>query len=119
MNAPVGGIPEEVEGCGVLVEPRSPSALAKGILALVNDPARRVAMGQAARQRALEQFTLDESNAAHYLSYLRLAYLSSRPEPEVESSMSHVRRVPDSPEPTRSGSPDASESPFLQPSPAV
>jgi len=52
----VGGLPELVEDRrhGLLVPPADPTALAAGILTLVQDPSLRARMGQAARQRAAD-----------------------------------------------------------------
>jgi glycosyltransferase involved in cell wall biosynthesis len=48
----VGAIPEVVSpGCGVLVEPRDPQALAAALLQVLQDASRRQAMGAAARRR--------------------------------------------------------------------
>lgn len=55
----VGGIPEVVvDGTsGVLVHSSEPEALAKSLEELVNDQARRQALGRAARERARERFS--------------------------------------------------------------
>jgi glycosyltransferase involved in cell wall biosynthesis len=52
----VGGIPEVVrdETQGVLVPPRDPGALARGLVRLLADPGLRARMGAAARERALD-----------------------------------------------------------------
>lgn len=68
----VGGVPEAIEGCGVPVEPRNPQALADGILRLLDDPALRVAMGRAAREKAAARFNLRQCAAAYDESYRRL-----------------------------------------------
>jgi alpha-maltose-1-phosphate synthase len=54
----VGGIPEVVSGgqTGLLVPPDDPAALARALNALVADPARAAAMGQAGRDRATAEF---------------------------------------------------------------
>jgi glycosyltransferase involved in cell wall biosynthesis len=56
----VGGNPEAVrEGeTGLLVPPRDPYALAEGILALLNDPEKARALGEAGRRRVLDRFPL-------------------------------------------------------------
>ena len=45
---------------GLVVQPRDPQALANAINSLLTDPERRQAMGQAARARALAEFTVDK-----------------------------------------------------------
>lgn len=57
----VGGLPELIEDGvhGVLVAPRDPSALANGLHELLADPQRRRRMGEAARRRRREHFSLD------------------------------------------------------------
>jgi glycosyltransferase involved in cell wall biosynthesis len=69
----VGGIGEQIEGCGVLVEPRNPEQMAEAILDVMNDHTRRLAMGQAARVRAEELFHPGASKRAHLAAYERVA----------------------------------------------
>jgi glycosyltransferase involved in cell wall biosynthesis len=61
IGTQVGGIPEIiVHGqTGLLVPPMSPEALAEAMVLLLRDPDRRRAMGQAAHQRVLDEFTWD------------------------------------------------------------
>ncbi|MDQ2686252.1 MAG: glycosyltransferase family 4 protein [Armatimonadota bacterium] len=56
----VGGIPEVIQEdvTGLLVE-REPAALAQAIVALLQDPARREAMGRAGRARVQAYFSVD------------------------------------------------------------
>lgn len=58
ISTSVGGVPELLGhgSAGVLVPPRSPRALADALAALLDDPGRRAALGQAARRRAEELF---------------------------------------------------------------
>jgi N-acetyl-alpha-D-glucosaminyl L-malate synthase BshA len=58
----VGGIPEVVEDgvSGLLVPAGDVDALAQALQRLIDDPARRVALGQAARKRAQEEFSADK-----------------------------------------------------------
>jgi glycosyltransferase involved in cell wall biosynthesis len=56
----VSGIPELIEDgtTGVLVAPEAPDELARALAALIADPARRRALGEAGRRRVTEKFTL-------------------------------------------------------------
>jgi L-malate glycosyltransferase len=68
-----GGIPEIVEEgrTGVLVEPRDHSAMAREIVHLLKDDGLRQRMGEAARARVAERFTVErmvEGTAAVYES---------------------------------------------------
>jgi glycosyltransferase involved in cell wall biosynthesis len=56
----VGGVPHVVvDGeTGLLVPPSDPPALARAIVALLGDPERSRAMGEAGRRRAMEEFSL-------------------------------------------------------------
>ena len=52
-----GSLPEVVGDAGIVVPHSNPNALAEAIAGLLNDPDRRDALGQAARQRILDHFT--------------------------------------------------------------
>jgi glycosyltransferase involved in cell wall biosynthesis len=58
VSTDVGGVREAVGDTGLVVPPRDPAAMAAAALELLGDPARRRAMGEAARLRVIEQFTL-------------------------------------------------------------
>ena len=61
----VGGVSEALaEGAGLVVPPRDPAALAKACLTLLRDADQRKVLGIAARQRALEHFTVDRTASA-------------------------------------------------------
>lgn len=59
VSTDVGGIPEVVINgeSGLLVPPGDADALARGVEALLKDPARRTALGRAAQTRARELFS--------------------------------------------------------------
>lgn len=56
---PGTGLYAEVDGCGATTPPGDAAALAAAIAALVDDPLRREALGQAAGQRAAERWRKD------------------------------------------------------------
>jgi glycosyltransferase involved in cell wall biosynthesis len=56
ISTATGGLAELLEGVGVLVPPGHPGALAEAMLGLLRSPTRRLALGQAGRQRIAEQF---------------------------------------------------------------
>jgi glycosyltransferase involved in cell wall biosynthesis len=57
-------LPEVVGDCGVLVEPGNPSDLAHALGDLLDDQARRDALGVAGRRRVEERFTWRATAAA-------------------------------------------------------
>jgi glycosyltransferase involved in cell wall biosynthesis len=64
-----GALPEVVGDCGVLVEPGNPSDLAGALGSLLDDKARRTALGAAGRRRVQDRFTwraMAERTAAVY-----------------------------------------------------
>ncbi|MER6949036.1 glycosyltransferase [Nonomuraea sp. NPDC000554] len=52
----VGGHLDTVAGCGLLVPPRRPRALARALRAVLDDPGRREALGAAGARRARERY---------------------------------------------------------------
>jgi glycosyltransferase involved in cell wall biosynthesis len=70
----VSGNPEAVEDglTGVLVPPESGTALAEALIALLGDPERRRRMGEAARARVAERFSIDLVAAEHQSLLRRL-----------------------------------------------
>jgi glycosyltransferase involved in cell wall biosynthesis len=70
----VGGIPELVADgeTGLLVPPGDPDALAAALRRLVADPELRRRLGEAARARVEERFSLAATRSAHLALYERL-----------------------------------------------
>ena len=68
----VGGLPEQVAGTGIAVEPRNPKELAEAISALLEDDVMRRRLGDAAHERATTRFTVERLRAEHLQSYRRL-----------------------------------------------
>jgi glycosyltransferase involved in cell wall biosynthesis len=73
VSTDVGAVVEVVGGTGLVVPPRDPQALAEACAALLNDPARRDRLGEAARARAMELFTVEQNVAAFHRIYLEVA----------------------------------------------
>ncbi|OIJ62570.1 GT4 family glycosyltransferase PelF [Streptomyces mangrovisoli] len=73
VSTDVGGVREAVGDSGLVVPPRDPAAMAAAALELLADPARRRAMGEAARLRVIEQFTLRQTVDAFRAIYLDLS----------------------------------------------
>lgn len=68
----VGGIGEALEGCGIVVAPRDVEGFANAILKLLGDPELRKQLGQEARDRVLNTFTLRHFVTAYGDSYRTL-----------------------------------------------
>jgi len=72
VAADVGGVREALEGCGVLVPSRSPSALGHGILTLLRDEKIRKQFEDLSLQRARDRFTLGRCVEQYRYEYNRL-----------------------------------------------
>ncbi|MER6136138.1 GT4 family glycosyltransferase PelF [Streptomyces sp. NPDC001815] len=75
VSTDVGGVREAVGDTGLVVPPRDPAAMAAAALGLLGDPGRRRAMGEAARLRVVEQFTLRQTVDTFRDIYLELSAL--------------------------------------------
>ncbi|GAA5206613.1 GT4 family glycosyltransferase PelF [Streptomyces thinghirensis] len=73
VSTDVGGVREAVGDSGLVVPPRDPAAMAAAALELLGDAARRRAMGEAARLRVIEQFTLRQTIDTFRSIYLELS----------------------------------------------
>ena len=69
----VGGVPEEIDGCGITVEPRNAAAMGHAILELMQDSDRRANLGQAARDKALREYSLDQFGRSYSATYRRIS----------------------------------------------
>ncbi|MFD3451555.1 GT4 family glycosyltransferase PelF [Streptomyces sp. NPDC058691] len=72
VSTDVGAVREVIGGTGLVVPPRNPRALAEACVTLLRDPERRQRLGAAARERALELFTVEQNIAAFREIYLDL-----------------------------------------------
>ncbi|MFY1675759.1 GT4 family glycosyltransferase PelF [Streptomyces sp. WMMC905] len=73
VSTDVGGVREAVGDTGLVVPPRDPAAMADAAVDLLRDAERRRAMGEAARLRVIEQFTLRQTIDTFRSIYLELA----------------------------------------------
>lgn len=69
VSTNVGGVAEAVGQTGLIVPPCDYRAVADACLTLLHDPALRQRLGQAARRRVLEHFTLEQCLSAYRDSY--------------------------------------------------
>jgi glycosyltransferase involved in cell wall biosynthesis len=65
IAADIGGLSEVVGDAGLKFPPHDWNALASCIQKLAEDPAKRAALGAAARERAREKFTIDRMTREH------------------------------------------------------
>jgi polysaccharide biosynthesis protein PelF len=72
VSTNVGGVAEAVADTGFVVPPRDERAIADAALTLLQDPLLRQRLGQAARQRVMTQFTLQQSLSAYRETYSTL-----------------------------------------------
>ncbi|MYX72087.1 GT4 family glycosyltransferase PelF, partial [Streptomyces sp. SID3915] len=73
VSTDVGGVREAVGDSGLVVPPRDPAAMAAAALELLGDRERRRRMGEAARLRVIEQFTLRQTVDTFRSVYLELS----------------------------------------------
>ncbi|MBK3596567.1 GT4 family glycosyltransferase PelF [Streptomyces sp. MBT51] len=73
VSTDVGGVREAVGDSGLVVPPRDPAAMAAAALELLGDQERRRRMGEAARLRVIEQFTLRQTVDTFRSIYLELS----------------------------------------------
>lgn len=81
VGTAVGGVPEALEGCGLVVEPRNPEEMAAACLRLLKDPDLARELGRKAREKALTHFSLQQCNAAYLATYQRLMTVSDEVPP--------------------------------------
>lgn len=72
VSTDAGAVCEVIGGTGLVVPPGNPRALADACLALLADPERRARLGAAARERAMELFTVEQNVTAFHGIYLEL-----------------------------------------------
>ncbi|MEU5365907.1 GT4 family glycosyltransferase PelF [Streptomyces sp. NPDC005925] len=81
VSTDVGGVREAVGDTGLVVPPRDPAAMADAALRLLADAGLRRRMGEAARLRVIEQFTLRQTIDTFRSIYLELSLSGGRGAP--------------------------------------
>jgi len=76
VSTAVGGVPEALEGVGLLAQPHQPTELAKAITQLLKSPEERQKLGQLAKERALNLFTQEKFLNEYQESYKNLYSLT-------------------------------------------
>jgi glycosyltransferase involved in cell wall biosynthesis len=69
----VGGVPEQLKGCGILVRSRSPYEMAKGIVTLFKDEKLRTKYEDAALKKVREKFSIEKSINEYRKEYENLS----------------------------------------------
>jgi glycosyltransferase involved in cell wall biosynthesis len=84
VGSAVGGLLDTVDhgATGLLVPPRDPAAVAAAVGRLLDDPARRAAMGAEAAARARREFTWDQVARSTLAVYERLRARRAVPAPD-------------------------------------
>ncbi|MEU8778925.1 GT4 family glycosyltransferase PelF [Streptomyces sp. NPDC048606] len=107
VSTDVGGVREAVGEAGLVVPPRDPAAMAGAALELLGDARRRASMGEAARLRVIEQFTLRQTIDTFRSIYLELPELDRAARlarvPAASAGTLGVRGVPASVGPVPAG----------------
>jgi polysaccharide biosynthesis protein PelF len=68
----VGGLPEQIAGVGIAVQPRNPLQLAHAISALLEDAEMRLHLGIESHRIASTRFTIERLRREHMTTYERL-----------------------------------------------
>ena len=84
VGTDVGGVGEALEDCGLVVEPRNPADIARACLELIWDTKRTRKLGHQAREKALNQFSLQQCNAGYLTAYQRLVTEIRYRHPELD-----------------------------------
>ena len=63
VTSPVGAVPQVVGNCAELVDGESPSAIAMGVLRLLNEPGQRARLSRGGRLRAVAGFSYEQRKA--------------------------------------------------------
>lgn len=85
VGTAVGGVPEALEGVGLVVQPRDPEAMGQACLQLLRDREMTRELGRKAREKALREFSLQQCNTAYLGVYLELREGSAKKHIQAET----------------------------------
>ncbi|WP_228044621.1 GT4 family glycosyltransferase PelF [Streptomyces ferrugineus] len=85
VSTDVGGVREAVGDTGLVVPPREPEKMAAAALTLLHDDERRLTLGESARRRVIDRFTLRRSVDHFRTIYQELAGSCEVYEPTLET----------------------------------
>lgn len=103
VSTDVGGVREAVGDTGLVVPPREPEPMAAAAIELLRDPERRARLGEQARLRVIEQFTLRQNidgfrgiytellGTSRWLPEGVVAVTDGPPDPDWEQPSEHER----------------------------
>ncbi|MER5436410.1 GT4 family glycosyltransferase PelF [Streptomyces sp. NPDC002588] len=95
VSTDVGGVREAVGDTGLVVPPREPEKMAAAALTLLKDDERRLKLGESARRRVIDRFTLRRSVDNFRTIYQELAGLPEVYEPTLETVADWTRELRD------------------------
>jgi glycosyltransferase involved in cell wall biosynthesis len=87
VGTEVGGVGEAIGDTGLVVPPRRPAELAQACLALLTEHERRRELGEAARKRALELFTIARAVDTFDEIYRTVSLLGPAPTPALPKAL--------------------------------
>jgi glycosyltransferase involved in cell wall biosynthesis len=88
----VGGVPEVIEGCGMLVQPGDIEAMAQAITSLLRDNELRIELGIRSRQKVIRDFNINKSMIEYRKSYERLLQYSKVSGNSINDAFSEIRK---------------------------
>lgn len=88
----VGGVPEVIEGCGLIVQPGDVPAMAQAIISLLKDDGLRTELGIRSRQRVIRDFNIQKSIVEYRRSYEKLLQYGSKVGNSMHDAFAEIRK---------------------------
>lgn len=80
VSTDVGGVKEAIADCGMVVTPRNHEQMAQALIRLLRNPDLRQTLGEEARKRALNLFSIERSLELYSGVYLKLIKSAGQPQ---------------------------------------